>query len=87
MNKRKVTKVSCRTDAGAATLNDMVRHYENKIIRQALIKAQGRVTRAALLLGVSHQRLIYIMQSRHRDLLSIRTPIRPRRRSIISKVS
>jgi transcriptional regulator with PAS, ATPase and Fis domain len=85
MNKSEVMEMCRMTDAGATTLNDMVRHYENNLIRQALITAQGRVTRAALLLGVSHQSLIYIMKSRHQDLLSIRTPIRPRKRSIVSK--
>lgn len=70
------------TEIGTAPLNEMMRRYENDIIRQALKTAKGKVTRAAHLLGISHQRLIYILESRHRDLLSVRTPIQNRKRII-----
>jgi tetratricopeptide (TPR) repeat protein len=70
------------------TLIEEVRRYEGELISQALVTARGSVTRAAHLLGVSHQRLIYIIESRHRELLSVRTPAQPRpkpHKSIIKK--
>ena len=66
------------TSLGNVALDEMMRRFENDIIRQALIASQGSITRAALLLGLSHQRLGYIMESRHRDLQSFRTPVRTR---------
>jgi len=41
------------------------------------------VTRAARLLGITHQGLAFILNGRHKSLLSIRTPVKRRRRSII----
>jgi tetratricopeptide (TPR) repeat protein len=78
----KAPEVRILTEIGTAPLNEMMRRYENDIIRQALKTGKGKVTRAAHLLGISHQRLIYILESRHRDLLSIRTPIQNRKRII-----
>lgn len=72
-------------DTRSATLNEMMRAYENNIIRQALITSQGSVTKAAILLGISHQSLIHILESRHSDLLSLRTPVKPRKRSVVKK--
>lgn len=66
-----------RTHAGG-TLVEEVRRYEGELISQALVTSKGSVTRAAHLLGVSHQRLIYILESRHRELLSVRTPPKTR---------
>ena len=85
MRKRDNAEARGNADAGATTLNELMRRYENQLIRKALIASQGSVTRGALLLGVSHQRLIYIMKSRHRDLLSVRTPVKTRKRSIVKK--
>jgi tetratricopeptide (TPR) repeat protein len=53
-------------------------HVEGEMIRQALAQANGRITKAASLLGLSHQALSYIIQSRHKDLLKERTPVRHR---------
>jgi transcriptional regulator with PAS, ATPase and Fis domain len=64
-------------------LEEEVRRFEGKLIRQALEATQGQITRAARLLGVTHQCLAYILQGRHKELLKARTPIQPRRRSII----
>jgi DNA-binding NtrC family response regulator/Tfp pilus assembly protein PilF len=63
-------------------LSDEVLSYESNLIRLALHAARGQVTRAAHLLGVSHQRLSSILQGRHKHLLSDRTPVQRRRRSI-----
>lgn len=52
---------------------------EREMIRQALAQTNGRVTHAASLLNLSYQGLAYIIQSRHKDLLKARLPIRHRR--------
>lgn len=64
-------------------LDAEVLRYEGNLIRQALEAAGGSVTRAARLLGVTHQGLAFILNGRHSDLLSIRTPVKRRRKSII----
>jgi tetratricopeptide (TPR) repeat protein len=69
---------------GGGTLIEELRRYEGELISQALVTARGSVTQAARLLGVSHQRLIYVIENRHRELLSVRTPPN-RRKSIIKK--
>ncbi|HYJ84810.1 MAG TPA: tetratricopeptide repeat protein [Pyrinomonadaceae bacterium] len=61
-------------------LHSQVLNYERTLIRHALARANGRVTRAASLLSVSYQGLAYIIGSRHHDLLKERTPVRPRGR-------
>jgi hypothetical protein len=65
------------------SLDADVLRYEGTLIRRALEEAGGSVTRAARLLGVTHQGLAFILNGRHSDLLSIRTPVKRRRRSII----
>ena len=57
--------------------------YEGKLIKLALETARGSVTRAARLLGITHQGLAFILQGRHKSLLASRTPARPRRRSLM----
>jgi tetratricopeptide (TPR) repeat protein len=54
--------------------------FEGSVIRQALAKANGSLTRAAALLSMSYQALAYILDSRHRELLKERSPIRRRSR-------
>ncbi len=51
---------------------------EREMIRQALAQANGRITQAASLLGLSYQALAYIIQTRHKELLKERTPVRRR---------
>ena len=65
------------------SLDSEVLRYEASLIRRALEESGGSVTRAARLLGVTHQGLAFILNGRHNDLLSIRTPVKRRRRSII----
>jgi len=65
------------------SLETEVLRYEANLIRQALETSGGSVTRAARMLGVTHQGLAFILNGRHKDLLSIRTPVKKRRRSII----
>src|SRR5258706_3972666 len=62
-----------------------VHKRESDLISVALAQANGSVTRAARLLGLTHQGLCYIINHRHKDLLRARAPIRVRRKSIIKK--
>jgi DNA-binding NtrC family response regulator len=66
-------------------LEEEVLNYERGLIRLALGAAGGKVTQAAHLLGITHQLLSFILNTRHKDLLEARTPARTRRRSIIRK--
>ena len=52
--------------------------HERELIRQALAKVGGRLTRAASLLGMSYQGLAYVIENRHPDLLKERSPVRRR---------
>lgn len=61
-------------------LPDEVLRYERELISNALTKVNGSPTYAAKLLGVSYQRLGYILETRHKDLLKERTPVRRRSR-------
>ena len=65
------------------SLDTEVLRYEGSLIRRALEESGGSVTRAARLLGITHQGLAFILNGRHSDLLSIRSPVKRRRRSII----
>ena len=69
------------------SLDEEVSLYEKGLLQMALKAAQGRVTQAARLLGVTHQRLSSILQGRHKDLLAIRTPVMRRRHSIFKQRS
>src|ERR1051325_2453963 len=65
------------------SLDSEVLRYEGNLIRRAPEESGGSITRAARLLGVTHQGLAFILNGRHSDLLAIRTPVKRRRRSII----
>jgi tetratricopeptide (TPR) repeat protein len=54
--------------------------FEAALIRRALAQANGSVTRASSLLSMSYQALGYVIESRHKDLLKDRSPIRRRSR-------
>jgi transcriptional regulator with PAS, ATPase and Fis domain len=60
--------------------NQELLRYENALIKRALSQADGSLTRAAHNLSMSYQKLAYIIETRHRDLLKERTPIRRRPR-------
>jgi tetratricopeptide (TPR) repeat protein len=53
---------------------------EREMITKALAQTNGRITPAARLLGLSYQGLAYMIDSRHKDLLKIRSPKRHRKR-------
>jgi DNA-binding NtrC family response regulator/tetratricopeptide (TPR) repeat protein len=65
------------------SLEEEVLRYEAGLIKRALETTGGSVTQAARLLGITHQGLAFILQGRHKDLLAVRTPVKPRRRSIL----
>ena len=65
------------------SLEEQVLHYEAELIRRALQASEGSVTRAARLLGVTHQGLAFILNGRQKSLLGARKPAKKRRRSII----
>jgi hypothetical protein len=48
---------------------------EHDLIKLALEQAKGRVTHAARILGLSYPALNYMLRTRHKDLLQLRTPI------------
>jgi tetratricopeptide (TPR) repeat protein len=77
------TEMRAMSLAPGFSLDAEVLRYEGNLIRRALEESGGSVTRAARLLGVTHQGLAFILNGRHNDLLSIRTPVKRRRRSII----
>lgn len=65
------------------SLEEHVLRYEGELISNALSAADGSVTRAARMLGVTHQGLAFILNGRHKNLLPARKPVKRRRRSII----
>jgi DNA-binding NtrC family response regulator len=78
------TKTAGLADVWAGcSMDEEVLLYERSLIQMALKAAHGHVTKAARLLGVTHQRLSSILQNRHKDLLTVRTPLKRRKRSIM----
>jgi tetratricopeptide (TPR) repeat protein len=69
------------------TLYGAVQELEARLIEQALKVEEGSVTRAARKLGMKHQTLSHLLRTRHKKLLSKRTPAKKRKRSIIKKDS
>jgi tetratricopeptide (TPR) repeat protein len=55
-------------------LEEATKRYERNLVKQALSESDGSLTKAARLLGVSHQRLSYLIEKKH-NLISARTPI------------
>jgi transcriptional regulator with GAF, ATPase, and Fis domain len=67
------------------SLYGAVHDFEAKLIGQALEESGGSVTKAARLLGLSHQTLISILGKRHKTLAVKRKPAQKRLKSIIKK--
>ena len=74
---------SSAATANSLSLEEQVLRYEGELIKRALDISDGSVTRAARLLGVTHQGLAFILNGRQKNLLPSRKPAKPRRRSII----
>ena len=65
------------------SLEDRVREFEARYIRRALLDAEGSISRASRLLGLSHHgSLASLLKGRHRNLARLRTPVIKRRRSV-----
>lgn len=58
-----------------------VLEYERRLISQALATANGRITHAAKWLHIGRQKLAYIIDTKHPELLKERTPVYRRPRS------
>jgi tetratricopeptide (TPR) repeat protein len=90
---RACARISIRRLAGLRlrdrnfTFFGAVQEFESRMIEQALDESEGSVTRAANLLGLKHQTLATILNTRHRRLLKKRTPVKRRLRSIIKKLT
>jgi len=80
---RQINQTGTVTNWPGCSLEEEVLRYEKNLIRLALEAAQGRITRAAHMLGITHQGLAFILNGRHKDLLGVRLPIKRRRVSII----
>lgn len=67
------------------SLYGAMHEFEAKLIGQALDEAGGSVTKAAKLLGLTHQTLISILEQRHAALAAKRKPAQKRLKSIIKE--
>jgi tetratricopeptide (TPR) repeat protein len=67
------------------TLPGAVHEFEARLIELALEESGGSLVPAAQLLGLSHQTLGSMLNTRHRQLAGKRKPPQKRRRSIIKK--
>lgn len=72
-----------RLSAKDFSLPKAVLAFEAKFIREALKLEKGSISRAAKRLGVRHQTLTHLLETRHRDLLNLRTPAKPRPRRML----
>jgi transcriptional regulator with PAS, ATPase and Fis domain len=83
---RQTNKAALADAWTGCSFEEEVLRYEASLIKLALKNAKGSVTRAARLLGVTHQRLCSMLQGRHKNLLVAKKPAQRRRRSIITKL-
>jgi DNA-binding NtrC family response regulator len=60
-----------------------VQELEARLIEQALELEGGNISQAATRLGLKRQTLSQMLQARHKKLFDKRTPVTPRKRSII----
>lgn len=83
--RRAVKQLGAPQIARNFSLPAALRVLEAKFIEEALLRTEGRITKAASLLGITHQALHGIINTRHTQLLSKRTPVQKRLKSIIKK--
>lgn len=53
---------------GSTSLSEAVNAYERALITQALALAKGKISHAAVLLGISYQALAWILDGRQKGL-------------------
>ncbi len=68
------------------SLKEEVRLLEERFIELALKEAKGMITCAARLLGLHHDTLNYRLTHKNKNLQHKRTPMEPRKRSIIRRL-
>jgi tetratricopeptide (TPR) repeat protein len=68
------------------SLYGVLHEFEARLIGQALDEAGGSITKAARLLGLTHQTLNSILHTRHKQLSAKRRPVQKRLKSIIKKL-
>jgi tetratricopeptide (TPR) repeat protein len=66
------------------SLPDAIYQLEAQFIIEALERANGKITKAATLLGITHQSLQSILNHRHKKLIPKRTSVKERRKGIIN---
>jgi tetratricopeptide (TPR) repeat protein len=81
--RRVARRLAVADIGGNFSLSEALKADEARFIKRALKQAGGRVSRAAKLLGINHQKLNYLLQTRHKELMADRKPIVKRRRGII----
>jgi tetratricopeptide (TPR) repeat protein len=82
-NTQPLANTTTASADSSVSLEQRVLTYEGELIKQALEVSDGSVTRAARLLGITHQGLAFILNGRQKNLLTARKPVKRRRRSII----
>lgn len=68
------------------SLQEEVRRFEAELIKRALDSAKGSVVGTARLLGIKHQTLSKMLQTRHKDLQPVSNMTSKRKRSIIKQI-
>jgi CheY-like chemotaxis protein/tetratricopeptide (TPR) repeat protein len=80
------TQKAAEHDWEGFSFKQHVKESEKTVIERALRDAGGSVTKAARLLGFKHhQSLISLINSRHQELLGVRSTVRKRRRHLFSE--
>jgi tetratricopeptide (TPR) repeat protein/DNA-binding protein Fis len=67
------------------TFYGAVEELEARLIEQALELEGGNISQAAARLGLKRQTLSQMLQARHKKLLGKRTPVTPRKKSIVKE--
>jgi CheY-like chemotaxis protein/tetratricopeptide (TPR) repeat protein len=65
------------------SFNEALHRFESRLLERALRDAGGVVAQAARLLGIKRQSLSSMLHTRHRELLPLRPPVEPHRRSLM----
>ncbi len=61
-------------------ITEEIHSVEHDLVKNSLEVTKGSITHAARVLGISYQALTHMLNTRHKDLLKERTPVRRRRR-------
>ncbi len=78
-------RAAARVPDGGCSLDAEVHKLESQLIQEALKKADGKITKAAGYLGLTHQGLDFMLQTRHKALLTERATRRRRFKPLIKR--